>query len=345
MGVFHANPQAHRYWLFLLLLTHSLLLALTSAATLPQSTSLTLAQPSANATTADLTSTANNSSKVNIDASFYTYPIFSGPALDTNAVLMSAVQFMAQQAVEDIDGDVPRTFWHSPDPRYASVGIFVLPTYDSDTVDRRLMIWGFDQGLHYLMEHNRFASVRFRMIRGGDDVGSIEFALLSEGQRGTVGPGERVPRLEQREEGVEPASAKVDGSLTLNVAISRTYCRLCGYDLEAVEVFRPIVTTLRRAAEFQPRHHIGSFQTPIEIGATALRFIDEERRGPPFFETQSLIKAAVAVPQYMLDKGSFSETDIRVTVDGTLVATGLLKITRSPRPRPQRRKKSMCMIS
>ena len=338
MGVFYA----HRYKLFFFLLV---LLPLTSAATLPQSNSPVLAQASANATTPALTTTANNASNVNIDATFYTFPIFSGPALDTHAVLMSGVQFMARHAVEDIHGEVRRMSWHSPDPRYASVGISVLPAYDGDTVNRRLMMWGFDKGLHYLMEHNRFASVRFRMLKNGVDGGSIEFALLPEGQRGTVGPGERVARLEQREGGVEPASAKVDGSLTLNVANSRTYCRLCGYDLEAFEVFRPIVTILRRAAEYQPRHHIGSFQSPTEIGATALRFVDQERRSPPFFETQFLIKAAVAVPQYMLDKGSFSETEIRVNVDGTLVATGLLKIARSPPPRPQRRKKSTCIIS
>ena len=341
----HNGIRTLRSKLFFLLLTHSFLLASISAATLPKPISLALAPAIANITTTDFTSTANNFSKFDLDASFYTYPIFSGPTLDTNAVLMSAVQFMARQAVEDMDGELPLTSWYSPDPRYARIGIFVIPTYHDNTVNRRMMMWGFDQGLHYLMEHNQFASVRFRMVRDGDDVGTIEFALLPEGQRGTVGPGERVPRLEQREGVLEPASAKVDGSLALNVADSRTYCRLCGYDLEAFEVFRPIVTIMRRAAEYQPRHHIGSFQTPIEIGATALRFIDEERWSPPFFETQFLVKAAVSVPQYMLNKGSFSETEIRVDVDGAPVATGLLNIMRSPRPRPQRRKKSTCIIS
>ena len=342
MGVFHHNPHAHRYKLFFVLLV---LPALTSAATLSQSHPLTLASVSANATITDLTSTTNNSSQLNFDANFHIYPIFGGPPLDTNAVLMSAVQFMARQAVEDIDGELPRTFWHSSDPRYASVGIYVLPAYSGDTVNRRMMTWGFDRALHYLMDHGQFFSVRFRMIRDGDNVGSIEFALSPEGQRGTISLGDRVPRLEQREEGVEPASANVGESLTLSVAGSRTYCRLCGYDLEAFEVFRPIVTILRRAAEFQPRHHIGSFQIPTEVGTTTLLFIDEERQSPPFFETQYLINAAVAVPQYMLDKGSFSETEIRIYVDGALVATGLLKIMRSPPPRPQRRKKSMCIIS
>ena len=345
MWVFHANPHTLRCKLFCFSLAHILLLALTSAATLPHPISLALALASANATTTDSISTANDSSKLNLDATFQIYPIFSGPPLDTNAVLMSGVQFMARQAVEDINGELAQTYWHSPDPRYARIGIFVLPAHHGDTVNRRMLIWGLDMGLRYMMDHNRFASVTFRMIRDGDNVGSIDFALLPEGQPGLSLEGV-ASGIEQRKDDVDHASDKVNASLALNAVDARVYCRLCGYDLEAFEVFRPIVITLRGAAEYLPRYRIRSFKTPTEIGNTGLGFVDEMRQSPPYFETQFLIKAAVAVPQYMLDKGSFSETEIRINVDGTLVATGLLKIVRSPPPSPQRRKKkSMCIIS
>ena len=330
--VFEVMMYSHRCWSYVLVSYSSFFLALTSAATLSEPTQLDITRDG-----------ANNLSSLGYVPEFHVHPIFAGgPPLDSNSLLMSGVQLMAREAVEPIMGAVPRTFWHSEDPRYASIGIFVLPTPEARAVERRMMMWGLEQSMRYMMEENRFESVRFRMTRDGDDVGSIEYTSLANKQL-HMNLGASTSRLEQ---GSTPAVAEAKEANPLKVVGPQVFCRLCGYDLEVFDVFRPVVMMLREMAEFPARSHIGSYRTDKEIGVTGLRFKDEKRRNPPFFEAQWLVKACLAIPQYMLDKGTFSETDVMIKVDGVLVAVGLLKIQRTPPPKyVRRKKKSTCVIS
>lgn len=327
--------NTHLCWRYALVAYSSLLLVLTSAATLPKPVHLDVVRNG-----------ANNSASLGFDPEFQIYPHFAGgPPLDSNSLLMSTVQLMAHEAIENIRGTVPKTSWHSPDPRYASVGIFMRPAPQTDTMDRRMMMWGLEQSVRYMMEENRFESVRFRMMREGYDVGTIEYASLANNQQHQqLSPDTSTSRLEQRSTPVIASETNITS--TLNAIGPQVFCRLCGYDLEAFDIFRPVVMMLREMAEFPARSHIGSYSTDTEVGVTALRFKDERRRVPPFFEVQWVVKACLAIPQYMLDKGTFSETDIRINVDGVLVAAGSLKIHRSPPPRyVRKKKKSMCVIS
>ena len=67
-------------------------------------------------------------------------PTFSGPDLDQNSLLMSAVQLLAREALEDINGEIQRVFWRSEDSRYSKIYISVLPNPAIPTIKREALI-------------------------------------------------------------------------------------------------------------------------------------------------------------------------------------------------------------
>ena len=281
-----------------------------------------------------------------VDPDFQVYPLFNGPNLDTISLLMSAVQLLTREALEDIDGDVPRIFWHSQDPRFASVGIFVIPPAQSGTVNRRMMVWGLQRSLQYMMNRNRFASVKFRMMRGDYEVGSIEYASLSqESQISRVV--EHAPSHKHQVESSIPGTASTPiiafdslsdhgGNMSwLNGLGLQVYCRPFGYDLEPFDVFTPVVAMIAYMAQSPSREHVGSRITVFIPGQTIIKFTDQNRQSPPFFENQHLLKSTAILPAFMFNKGRFSEVDARVMVDGALVAIAKLNIARTPHPHLQ----------
>ena len=268
-------------------------------------------------------------------------PVFDGPTLDQDSLLLSTVQLLAREALEDINSQVTRTFYHSNDPRFSSIGISVLPPSNAVTLQRRLLIWGLVMSLQFMMQEDQFASVMFRLMQNGISVGSVEFRPLT-GQKAVD---KAVSASESLASSSVPAKLNVtqgitndpidgaNGTLAVDVPGLQVYLRLVGYDLEVVDVFRPIILLLRDIAEFQPQARCDDFKTSARIGETILRF-KAVSRIVPSFNTEMLVKAAAAVPLYMLNKGRFSEVDIRVQFDGILVAEGSLNIKRTPRLSP-----------
>ena len=323
-------------WLCLILLSLSALLALTSAAILPR-----LDQSNVIFPLEASNSTPSQSSSFGVDPHFRINPIFDGPSLDQDSLLMSSVQLLAREALLDINGQVQRVFWHSPDSRYSSVGVYVLPPSRAATINRRYLVWGLAESLQLLMKRNRFASVKLSMTMERVDVGSVEFTLLSNEQQ-QFDADKSASRLERPVNSsilatdsisadIVAASTKHgNNTLSTNAVHLQVFCRLFGYDLEASEVFGPVVTTLSRFAAYSPGAHMRNWKTPFEIGETALEFKSTNRRSPPFFEVEWLIKATAAVPLYMLNKGRFSEVEIQIAIDNTAVAVGQLRIERTP---------------
>ena len=277
------------------------------------------------------------------NAIFALNPIFNGPNLDENSLLISSVQLLAREALEDITSQVSRTFYHSTDHRYASVGIFVMPPSNAPTLLRRLLVWGIAESLQCLIQLNRFASVEFRMTIDGINVGSVQYRLLTNDDRTPlVAEKAGLPRIERpitssvtagpmnATHGVSNGSTYDSTNFTLaaNAEGLKVYFRLVGYDLETADVFRPVITLLRNIAEFSPQSRIVEFKTPFKIGDPALEF----RARGPYFNAEALIKAAAAVPAYMLNKGRFSEVEIRIEMADVLIAKGQLKIQRTPPP-------------
>ena len=204
-------------------------------------------------------------------------------------------------------------------------------------------IWGLGESLMCMMELDRFGSVKIRIVRRGEWVGTIEITELADKPYGPSGHDNR-SRSQFVANATAPAAAKASTGLVeapgiayvdtswVKAAGLQVFCRLHGYDLEPFDVFRPVVEMISHMATFEPRRHVRSLQTRVRIGTTAIRYRDEFRRSPPFFEAQHIIKATAILPAFMLNKGRFSETDIEVKVDGALVGRGQLKIERTPRP-------------
>ena len=313
---------------FIWLYSSAIFLALISAATLP---------PPNNSTSTSV----NQSLTLEADPELAIYPMFNGPALDQNSLLMTSVQLLAREAEEDINSPVFRVFYHSTDARYSSVGIFVIPPSNAVTIPRRLMVWGLVEAVQLLMRMNRFASVTFRITRDGANAGSIEFRLLSNnGDDGLLPAAVNKKRVSRIESSISSSAPVINNNNDINTAILalhasdlRVYCRLFGYDLDPPDIFTPVLTFLRKIAEYGPYARIVRLTSPFKIGETALRFKAEDRSEPPYVRAGDLVKAAAAVPAYMLNKGTlFSEVEIRVVLGEVLVAQGELRIQRRPRP-------------
>ena len=293
----------------------------------------------------------NHSSSIGAYSQYMIAPVFNGPSLDQTSLLMSAVQLMAREAAENVNHNVGRIFWNSPDPRFSNIGILVAPPSNAATMPRRLMIWGLTEGPKLLMQRNRFASVKLRMTRDGINIGSIEFAHLRnnrelhlDADRSTASSVNISPSSPQPAPTTNTthtptnAIAKPDNNTLAAVTIAgfAVYCRPHGYDLEISDVFRPVLTMLSYVAQYPPGAHFQDFRTDAEIGQTALGFKSRGRRVPPFFFKEDVVKATAVVPLFMINKGRFSELDVRVLMDEQLLATGGLKIERTPPPRPHR---------
>ncbi|KAG7004545.1 hypothetical protein G7Y79_00024g054950 [Physcia stellaris] len=321
-----------------ILLAHSALIVSILAATvphpLPQESGLSLGASNA----------ATNDSSDLVGAHGYgVIPTFSGPDLDQNSLLMSAVQLLAREALEDINGEMQRVFWRSRDSRYSKIYISVLPHSAVPTIKRAAVVWGLAESLSCMMDLDRFGSVGFKIVRRGEWVGTIEFTELAGNQYGSSGHDNQSRSLFVANT-TAPAAAKTSTGLLeapgmpyvdtpwLKAAGLEVFCRLHGYDLEPFDVFRPVVEMISHMAVFDSRRHVRSLETRFRIGTTAIRYRNEFRRSPPFFEAQHVIKATAILPAFMLNKGRLSETDIEVKVDGALVGRGQLKIERTPRP-------------
>lgn len=334
--------QYHGYWLSSICLSFSTVLALALAATisLPNSPNAIFIPNSSRTST----TTINWVPGLGANPGLAINPIFDGPNLDRNSLLISAVQLLAREALEDITSQVPRIFYHSLDLRYASLGIFVIPPSNAATLGRRLLIWGIAESLQFLMQRNRFASVKFRMTLDRTNVGSIEYrSLLNEDQLPLVANKTRLPRTERPVHSLVLAGSEnitqgvangpthdssANDTLAANAEGLKVYCRLTGYDLEPADVFGPVINLLRNMAYLSPQSRIVEFKTPFTVGETALAF----KARASYFSAEAIIKAAAAVPAYMLDKGRFSEIEIRVEMMDVLVAKGELKIQRTPSP-------------
>ena len=323
---------------YLILPSFSAFLTLSSAATLARPILSTELQPVETSN-----STWNQSSSLGVDPHLMIVPIFDGPNLDQVTLLMSAVQLMAKEATENINHDVDVIAWTSPSLRFSNIGILVLPPPNAALISRRYVIWGLAQSLHIMMNLNRFASAKFRMTRNGAMMGTIEFTRM--GNHGLLNVDKRVSKLGLPINLTNAANDYTAHGSSYNNSIGvanagnvMIFCRLRGYDLEPSEVFGPVVTMLGHVAQFPARARFISWITPFEVGQgqTALGFTKTKRETLPLCEKEHVIIATATVPLFMIQKGRFSEVDIKVQVSvggvPLLLAHGELQIERTPGP-------------
>ena len=328
----------HQIRLCIILSSFGAFLNIASAATLARSSLWDNVRPVQRSS-----STWNQSWSLGVDPHLMIVPIFDGPDLDQVTLLMSAVQLIAREATENINYDVDRIFWSSPNAQLSNIGILVLHPPNAATISRRYVIWGLTQSLHIMMAQNRFACAKFKMTRNGAIVGTIDYTQMA-----SLAPLDIDKSALNLELPVNSTNAATDytthGSThsnsisTVNAGNVQIFCRLHGYDLEPSEVFGPVVTMLGHVAQFPPRARLISWTTPFEVGhgQTALGFTKAEREGAPFCEKEDLIIATATVPLFMIRKGRFSEVDIKVQLLAghvpVLLATGQLRIERTPGP-------------
>ena len=210
-------------------------------------------------------------------------------------------------------------------------------------VDRHFVIWGVAQGAEFMLpsEGIRFVAVKFLLLWEGRGIGEISFAKSSDAQEAFAG--NRSRELEESTQSgnlstlapsndFEQAQMLTSTNL-LNASDDdvRIYCRLFGYDVEPNDVFRLVISGLSSIAPIPATQRIPRFRTEADYGSLRINLERPHPRGyPPFFEARHAIKALGVLPQYMLDKGLFSEVDIKIQVPNVLLAEGEMALRRRP---------------
>ena len=212
------------------------------------------------------------------------------------------------------------------------------------TLDRHFLIWGLAKAAYFMLpgEGMDFVAVKFMLLWEGRNVGEIYFARSSDTQEAIAG--NRSLELKESKQSsnlstLTPSSdfeqAPILNSTNLPEASNadvKVFCRLGRYDLEPNDVYRLTISALSSIAPVPSTQRIPRFRTEAEYGSLRINF---ERphpiaRYPPFFEATHAIKALGALPQFMLDKGLFSEIDVKIEVSDVLVAEGEMALRRRP---------------
>ncbi|CAF9908901.1 MAG: hypothetical protein HETSPECPRED_008763 [Heterodermia speciosa] len=184
-----------------------------------------------------------------------------------------------------------------------------------------------------------FVAVKFVLLWTGNIVGEIHFARASDIQDGIAGNGS----LELKES-TQPSTLAPSNDFEQTPILNfpnftdtsndgvKIYCRLGGYDLEPNDVYRLIISALSSIAPVPATQRIPKFRTEADYGSLRINFERPHpiRRYPPFLEATHAIKALGALPQFMLDKGLFSEVDVRIEVSDVVVAEGEMALRRRP---------------
>lgn len=191
-------------------------------------------------------------------------------------------------------------------------------------------------------EGMNFVAVKFVLLWEGRNVGEIYFARSSDAQEAIAGNRSLELKESTQSSNIStPApSNDFEQALILNSTnlreasndIVKVFCRLGGYDLEPNDVYRLTISALSSIAPVPSTQRIPRFRTEADYGSLRINFERPHpiRRYPPFFEATHAIKTLGTLPQFMLDKGLFSEIDVRIEVSDVVVAEGEMALRRRP---------------
>ena len=212
------------------------------------------------------------------------------------------------------------------------------------TLDRHFLIWGLAKGAHFMLpsEGMYFVAIKFMLLWEGRNVGEIYFARSSDAQEVVAGNRSLELKTSAQSSNLTTLAPSNDFEQVLFLnstnlpeasnAVVKILCRLGGYDLEPNDVYRLIISALSSIAPVPATQRIPRFRTEAEYGSLRINFERPHpiRRYPPFLEAAHAIKALGALPQFMLDKGLFSEIDVKIEVSDVLVAEGEMALRRRP---------------
>ncbi|KAL8785109.1 MAG: hypothetical protein Q9195_008781 [Heterodermia aff. obscurata] len=191
-------------------------------------------------------------------------------------------------------------------------------------------------------EGMNFVAVKFVLLWEGKNVGELYFARSSDVQEPVAGNRSlelKDPTHASNLSMPAPSNGfeqtpilKFPNLPDASNAVVKIYCRLDGYDLEPNDVFRLVISALSSIAPVPATQRIPRFRTEADYGSLRINLERPHpiRRYPPFLEATHAIKALGALPQYMLDKGLFSEIDVRIEVSDVIVAEGEMGLRRRP---------------
>ena len=191
-------------------------------------------------------------------------------------------------------------------------------------------------------EGMNFVALKFVLLWEGNNVGEINFARSSDAQEAIAGNRSLELKKSTQFSNLSTLAPSNDFEQTLYLPSTNLpdatndgvniYCRLRGYDLEPNDVYRLIISSLSSIAPVPATQRIPKFRTEADYGSLRINFERPHpiRRYPPFFEATHAIRALGILPQFMLDKGLFSEVDVRIEVSDVLVAEGEMALRRRP---------------
>jgi len=268
------------------------------------------------------------------DSRFSISASFQGLKVPLISYLMNTVRLLAILALEDFSGTMESTYWDFRD--YREVSIEAPPRTDGKPIERRFVVWGLSLGAGLMVSQRRFETVTFTLMWEGNEVGTIKIwrwpgaYSISTGMNpsATQGPilQSALPAADisaiapPNSKGVNVQGMVYDTILTVQTILLESYVDLFDVFLMAVAVIVDVAS--REASE-----RIFDCVPPDNVRGVFVEFYTPTAPNPdpPFFQVQWLIKAAVAIPEFMIKNGAFKEAVVRLYVDGVKVADGSLE--------------------
>ncbi|KAL6713159.1 hypothetical protein ACLMJK_009280 [Lecanora helva] len=264
-----------------------------------------------------------------IDPRFTITSEYGMPKLPGIPCLMNAVNAMQDLALEDFEEPlVPETYFLHDFPE-----VMIAPEAPvlGGAIQTRYIIWGLWMGVLAMIEQRMFQTVVFTLNYDRHVVGSLRIARPEahspmEGTSGNSDNMTAVQRLAIREHVLElPHNVTQeynDGQLAVSF-------RPIGPPLVDNDVILAVLYGLVYTAYFKSTQEVNSIDlslpspSKMQIQASAAT-PDTSPADVPKLEYRWIIKSLGQIPQYMVQRKSFSGVTWRTVIDGKLIGTGQL---------------------
>ncbi|CAF9932440.1 MAG: hypothetical protein ALECFALPRED_005291 [Alectoria fallacina] len=247
-----------------------------------------------------------------------------GPDLEPTTCLFNAVSAFGELALFDYDGLSDSVVFHFSN--HPSVIIAVVTPGPGIFVERRFALWGIWLGIRYMMAHHQFQAATFALSWEDVIVGAVDFARQStiDGGNGngncTYQTCQTGTLLPSHPHTVNPSPTVLNATTPspVNADNLKVTIGLFGHPINLSTIILLLFVTLHDAAQHSATDII---PRPYRIGLhTALFLITPTPRAEaPFPEYDWLIRSLVQLPDFMLNKGKFSEASIVVRMNGAVI--------------------------
>ncbi|KAL8791756.1 MAG: hypothetical protein Q9195_005632 [Heterodermia aff. obscurata] len=253
------------------------------------------------------------------DTRFQITPHYWGPQLRSTGVLISALDAMANLALNNFSAGLPETIFDFEEQPGVAIAILPLDWQRGGEMQRRFAVWGLYLAVFDMMKRSRYTCNTYHLFWEGTEVGTLGFVrgVIRPGLL-SLGNGSTVPVINATD-----LPVVADPVFALNVELK-------GKMMPINDVFIAVLGALSDLAACPDKNArvVSGYsyrQAPVmaylSFGTFGYRPLDP----PPFLTFTHVIEALAHLPLVMFERRVFSEADMMLKLDGKDVGRGLLR--------------------